>query len=108
MVHTIAGFWVLIAAQWTDVSKPLLDRLEKEGAKIAWPGATAGVAVDPMSGDVFMVVPGQGLWRSTDQGLTFARVDGGAISGRCETAFSLQVDPAGRRPVGASLEPLCL
>ena len=54
-----------------------------------------------------MVVPGQGLWRSTDQGSTFERVDRGTISGRCETAFSLQVDPAGGRLACFMLDGTC-
>ncbi len=106
------GPWILLTAalqaapedrasppkdSWKDISAPVLERLQEDGRKIDWPGGTAGVAVDPASGAVFMVVPGQGIWKSTDQGGTFARVDEGVISGRCETAFSLQVDSAGGR-----------
>ena len=65
--------------------------------KPGYPGKTAGVAVDPATGDVFMVVPDQGLWKSTDHGGTFARVDDKAIGGRCETGFALDFDPAGKR-----------
>lgn len=95
--------WVLLIAAgpqesgWVDVSAPVLERLDKEGRKIAWPGKTAGVAVDPESGAVFMIVPGQGIWRSEDQGETFSRSDEGTIGGRCETSYSLQFDPSGGR-----------
>src|SRR5689334_19507999 len=64
--------------------------------KTDWPGLTAGVAVDRSNGDVFMVLSGQGIWKSTDQGATFKRVDGGAVGGRCETGYGLCADPAGR------------
>jgi len=37
-------------------------------------GDDGGVVTDPGSGDVYMVVCDQGLWKSTDLGKTFARV----------------------------------
>jgi photosystem II stability/assembly factor-like uncharacterized protein len=95
------------ASKWTDISAPVLKQLKDEGRKIDWPGETAGVAVDPATGDVFMVVPGQGLWKSTDQGKTFARTDEGAIGGRCETSYSLQFDPAGGRLACFMLDGKC-
>jgi len=58
---------------------------------------TAGVTVDPTTGDVYMVVSDQGMWKSTDKGETFERVDGKTIGGRCETGFALNFDPAGKR-----------
>lgn len=92
---------------WTEISRGVLERLKSEGKKIDWPGGTAGVAVDPATGDVFMVVPGQGIWKSEDQGKTFARVDGGAVGGRCETSYSLQFDPAGGRLACFMLDGKC-
>ena len=83
--------------KWVNVSDPVVQKLTEDGKKLAWPGVTAGVAVDPAGGDVYMVVTGQGVWKSADQGKTFARVDGGAIGGRCETSAALQFDPAGGR-----------
>ena len=77
--------WVPISHQVTADVKP------------GYPGKTAGVTVDPDSGAVFMVVPDQGIWKSTDHGQTFERVDGGTIGGRCETGFALDFDPAGKR-----------
>lgn len=81
----LAGDWVNISANTT---APL---------KTGYGGPTAGVVVDRASGDVFMVISDQGLWRSTDQGATFARCDGKAIGGRCETGWALQADPTGKR-----------
>ncbi len=85
------------AGQWVEISRQVLAGLAARGRKIAWPGQTAGIAVDRTTGDVFMVVPGQGLWKSGDRAATFARVDGGQVGGRCETGFALNPDPAGRR-----------
>ena len=66
---------------------------------------TGGVTVDRSNGDVYVVVTGkeifkergQGVWKSTDQGATFARVDGNVIAGRCETGYGLCHDPNGKR-----------
>jgi hypothetical protein len=82
---------------WVDISQKVLDGLAAEGKKIGYPGMTAGIAVDRLTGDVFMVVPDQGIWRSSDRGESFVRVDGGQIGGRCETGFALNFDPRGKR-----------
>lgn len=81
--------------EWTAISDAVLKQV-----KPGYPGKTAGVTVDPATGDVYMVIPDQGLWKSTDQGETFARIDGGKIGGRCETGFALNTDPAGKRIMG--------
>jgi hypothetical protein len=82
---------------WVDISAKVLQTLANEGKKIGYPGMTAGIAVDRITGDVFMVIPDQGIWRSADRGDSFARVDGGKIGGRCETGFALNFDPLGKR-----------
>lgn len=82
---------------WTDISEKVIRALAGEGKKPGWPGKTAGIAVDRVTGDVFMVVPDQGIWRSNDHGESFRRVDGGKIGGRCETGFALNLDPKGKR-----------
>jgi len=58
-----AGKWVVVSESVTSQVKP------------GWPGKTAGIGVDPASGDVYLVVPDQGLWKSSDQGQNFKRVD---------------------------------
>lgn len=78
--------------KWVPISESVTSKL-----KPGYPGKTAGVTVDPATGDVYMVVPDQGLWKSIDKGDTFDRVDGKAIGGRCETGFALNFDPAGKR-----------
>jgi len=82
---------------WVDISEKVIQGLSREGKKIAWPGKTAGVAVDRTTGDVFMIVPDQGIWKSSDRGASFSRVDRGQVGGRCETGFSLNFDPRGKR-----------
>ena len=83
---------LLAAAEWVNISDPVTSQV-----KPGYAGPTAGVTVDRRSGDVFMVVNDQGLWRSRDHGATFARVDDQAIGGRCETGWALQPDACGQR-----------
>lgn len=85
------------AAEWVNISDPVIAQLQQDGKKIGYPGHTAGVTVDPKTGDVYMVICDNGMWKSTDQGKTFSRVDGGAIGGRCETGWALNFDPAGSK-----------
>ena len=85
------------AAEWVNISDPVVTQLQKEGKKIGYPGHTAGITVDPKSGDLYMIICDNGVWKSTDQGVSFTRVDGGAIGGRCETGWALSFDPTGGR-----------
>jgi photosystem II stability/assembly factor-like uncharacterized protein len=79
--------------KWVTISESVTSRV-----KPGYPGkGTAGVTVDPSNGDVYMVVSDQGLWKSTDRGGTFTRIDGKAVGGRCETGWALNFDPAGKR-----------
>ena len=98
----LAATWVAAAASiggramagdWVDISTPVIAKLAAAGRKPAWPGGAAGITADPQTGDVYMVVPGQGLWKSTDRAASFSRIDGGGYTGRCETGAALQVDP---------------
>jgi hypothetical protein len=89
---TFAAPLLALAGEWTNISDPVTSRV-----KPGYAGPTAGVVVDRVSGDVFMVVNDQGLWKSSDHGATFARADGGNIGGRCETGWALQADPGGQR-----------
>jgi photosystem II stability/assembly factor-like uncharacterized protein len=94
-------------ASWVDISSPIVKKLTDAGQKTAWPGESAGVAVDPASGDVYMIVTGQGVWKSTDTGRSFVRVDGGKVGGRCETSFALNVDSGGKRLACFMLDGKC-
>src|SRR5438045_8251032 len=80
------------AEQWTDISSTLLERLTNNGAKAAWPGGCSGVVVNRTNGDVTIKVVGFGLWRSSDQGKNWRRIDGETISGRDETGWATSAD----------------
>jgi photosystem II stability/assembly factor-like uncharacterized protein len=94
-------------SRWVSVSDTTLRQLATDGKKTDWPGETAGVVVDPSTGDVYMIVAGQGVWKSVDRAKTFDRCDGGKVGGRCETAFSLNMDPAGKRLACFMLDGKC-
>ncbi|MCY2965293.1 MAG: hypothetical protein NT069_16950 [Planctomycetota bacterium] len=94
-------------ARWVDISTSVVQKLTDAGEKTAWPGETAGVAVDSSSGDVYMIVTGLGVWKSTDTGKKFTRVDGGLVGGRCETSFALQGDSGGKRLACFMLDGKC-
>src|SRR5439155_8846682 len=83
---------VQAADKWTDISSSLLQRLTNSGAKPAWPGGCSGVVVNRANGQVTIKVVGLGLWRSSDKGETWQRIDGNTISGRDETGWATSVD----------------
>ena len=41
---------------WQEISGPIMDQIQKDGLKIGFPGGTAGVGVEPSSGDVVVMV----------------------------------------------------
>jgi hypothetical protein len=92
---------------WTLISEPIIKQLAAEGKTIAWPGQTTGVCVDRAKGDVWIIPTGQGVWRSTDRGQTYQRIDGGVISGRCETGYAINGDPEGGRFAFFMLDGKC-
>ncbi len=83
--------------EWVNISEPLIAKLAEQNLKPGYAGPTAGVAVDPASGDVYLVVNDLGLYKSADRGATFARSDDKTVGGRCETGFAIDVDPKGGR-----------
>jgi photosystem II stability/assembly factor-like uncharacterized protein len=80
------------AETWTDVSTTLLARLTNSGAPLAWPGGCSGVVVNRLTGEATIKVVGYGLWRSSDKGRTWMRIDDNTISGRDETGWATSVD----------------
>src|SRR5688572_11936796 len=76
--------------KWVAISDAVTSKLEPK-----WPGLTAGIAVDPVGGDVYMPISGLGVWKSRDQGKTFEQIDQGNVGGRCETGAAISVDPMG-------------
>lgn len=91
-VAVLAGLSVRAADRWTDISSLLLKRLTNNGAKPAWPGGCSGVVVNRTNGEVTIKVVGLGLWRSSDQGRNWQRIDGDTVSGRDETGWATSVD----------------
>ncbi len=83
---------VRAADKWTDISSSLMERVTNNGAKQAWPGGCSGVVVNRTNGDVTIKVVGLGLWRNSDKGKAWQRIDGDTISGRDETGWATSVD----------------
>jgi hypothetical protein len=80
---------------WVNISDKVTKPIINSGVKIPWPGDTAGVAVDPDNGDVYLVVTNIGLWKSSDHGEHFNPVAEGKIGGRCSFDHCLYPDPTG-------------
>jgi photosystem II stability/assembly factor-like uncharacterized protein len=76
------------ADTWTDISTAQIEKLDKQ----PWPGGCAGTVVNRLNGDVMVNIVGNGLWKSSNQGQSWTRLDGGVVSGRGECAWSVQVD----------------
>lgn len=95
------------AAEWVNISDPVVKAATAAGTPIPWPGNTAGVAVDRTTGAVYLDVCNVGLWQSTDHGRSFQRAAAGQISGRCEFGCALNGDPAGGRMACLLLDGHC-
>lgn len=80
--------------QWTDISSALLERLTNNGAKPAYPGGCSGVVVNRTNGDVTIKAVGLGMWRSSNQGTNWHRIDDDTVAGRDETGWTTSVDQA--------------
>ena len=91
-------------AGWVNISDPVIASVTNSGAKIPWPGGTAGVAVDRTTGALYMILPNLGMWESNDHGTNFTRVAEGRISGRSVSGYSMNCDPASSRMACLLLE----
>jgi photosystem II stability/assembly factor-like uncharacterized protein len=105
IIFGLAGTSLSITTVPGDEPKAAHPQSTVKGPWVAVLEGTGGVSVDRTNGDVYVVVTGkeifkergQGVWKSTDGGKTFSRVDGGVIGGRCETGYALCQDPDGKR-----------
>jgi photosystem II stability/assembly factor-like uncharacterized protein len=65
------------------------------------------VVANRLNGDITIKVVGQGLWRSSDQGTNWQRIDNNTVSGRDETGWATTVDQNDpRRMASFSLDGL--
>jgi photosystem II stability/assembly factor-like uncharacterized protein len=89
----------LYAGEWVTISDPILAELEKDHpkSKDKFTTMTAGIAVDRTSGDVYLMANNIGICKSTDQGKNFTLMSGKSVTGRFETGWGLNIDPAGGR-----------
>jgi photosystem II stability/assembly factor-like uncharacterized protein len=95
------------ADDWTNIS----DAFCKQIGAFDGPSfnrRTSGIAVDPTSGRVFMLLCGRGLYASDDHGDTWARFKDNPVTGRCETGFAINMHyPFTGRMLVAVLEGKC-
>jgi len=98
IVSSLVSFLVFIALgtaqageDWVDISSEQIAKLGPQG-KQSFETGCAGCAVNRLTGDVFVNINFHGMWKSSDKGTTWTKIDGGAISGRGETGWSVQVD----------------
>jgi len=84
-----AANWITL---WQDAFKDKPDPFDPEKV-------VALAFVDRTTGDAFLSMWDYGVWKSTDAGETFARVDGGKISGKgCgPISHSVQMSPEGKK-----------
>jgi photosystem II stability/assembly factor-like uncharacterized protein len=89
----------IYSGEWITISDALLADLEKDHpkSKDKFATMTAGISVDRTNGDVYLLANNIGICKSTDQGKTFSLVSGKTITGRFETGWGLNIDPAGGR-----------
>jgi hypothetical protein len=87
------------AGEWATISDGILAELEKDHpkSKDKFTTMTAGISVDRVSGDVYLLANNIGICKSTDQGKRFTLVSGKSVTGRFETGWGLNIDPAGGR-----------
>src|SRR5512140_1625634 len=85
------AFSFSFAQTWTDISTPTVTAT---GQSSSWADMTgcAGVCINRLTGDVVINITSFGLWRSTNQGSTWTRIDQNKVSGKAENGQALQVD----------------
>jgi BNR/Asp-box repeat len=79
---------------WTDVTSTQIAALGGMAAQ-SYPGGVSGVVVNRLTGDLTAHLVGFGLWRSTDRGSTWTRLDQMTLDtsgGRSENGWGIQVD----------------
>jgi hypothetical protein len=82
---------------WVDISTPLITQLNQSATAVCPLGCgAAGVVVNRLTGDVIIGIGSFGLWRSTNQGAAWTRIDSGVVNapthGKILTGWAIQVD----------------
>lgn len=80
--------------EWTDVSSDQIAALGGPDTQ-SYPAGASGVLVNRLNGDVTIHIVGFGLWRSSDKGASWSRIDDEVIDangGRTETGWGMQMD----------------
>jgi len=95
IITSIVTFFALsvsasVSAQdWTDITSEFI--ADQELTAGDWRGCS-GLTVNRLNGDVYVQIISHGIWKSTDQGTTWSRIDQNTISGRCETGVAMTSD----------------
>jgi photosystem II stability/assembly factor-like uncharacterized protein len=99
----------LYSGKWEIISDGILAELGKTHPKSSNPFGvmTAGISVDRTTGDVYLMANSIGICKSTDHGETFTLVSGKAVTGRFETGWGINIDPAGGRLMCFSIYGSC-
>ncbi|HWE95843.1 MAG TPA: sialidase family protein [Tepidisphaeraceae bacterium] len=99
----------LYSGKWSVISEGILAELGKAHpeSKDKFTTMTAGIDVDRTNGDVYLMANNVGICKSTDQGKTFALVSDKAVTGRFETGWGINIDPAGGRLMCFSIYGSC-
>jgi hypothetical protein len=91
-----AGLYSLAAAAWTDMSTSMIASLGGQCGGSSWEKGCAGIGVNRLTGDVYLHIEGKGIYKSTNQGSSWTRIDNNMIDnscgGRCETGWAFQVN----------------
>lgn len=97
------GGSIMDASEWVSISEPLIASVPEYDGSIPGARGVAGIAVDRQTGDCYAGLngPPYGVYKSSDAGMTWQRIDGGQIFGGWVRSASMQVDPdhAGRLAV---------
>ena len=93
IVESKAQSWTPISSAWI-ISQGLI-----QGPEVYHKGC-GGVIVNRLTGDAIINITGNqdvsttdfGLWKTSDQGKTYERIDNGTVGGRCASAWAIQCD----------------